>query len=284
MPELGLGIGSLMPITLPELIDSAEAAGFHRMSVTVHSFREALANGWTVESLRQRLADAGIGVSLIEGHVTALPNRRPLDELDPAVRDRLPPDITDPPDEALCFHAAVSLGSPLIALVHVLGLPTPVHELAAALAGVCRRAAAHGLTIGIEFLPDTGIPDLPYAQAVIEAAGEPNVGLILDVRHLHRTGGTVDDVRALPPNSIVYVQLSDLKQSEPALAYGDRLMPGEGDLPLYDLVDAALENSPGVPVDIEVLSSVLAALSRREATRRIAQAGAAWRATQATAT
>ena len=43
----------------------------------------------------------------------------------------------------------------------------------------------------------------------MDACGEPNACVLLDVFHLDRSGGTVDDVRRLPPGAIAGIQLSD---------------------------------------------------------------------------
>ena len=51
------------------------------------------------------------------------------------------------------------------------------HDTAKELAGICRRARELGLTIALEFIPDTGLPTLPVTHAVIQACGEQNCGL-----------------------------------------------------------------------------------------------------------
>jgi sugar phosphate isomerase/epimerase len=276
LPPVGLGAGSLLQASLPELIASAAAAGFEQVSVRAHSFREALGSGWSPAALRDRLDRSGIAVSMLDGHISALPNRRAIEELDPAWRARLPPDVTDPPQEDLCFQASVALGAPVVALAHYLGLPTPLEVLAAALRDLCRRAAPHGLTIGIEFFPESGIPDLPFAQSLIRACGEPNVGVVLDLLHLDRSGGTVGDIHGLPANSIVNVQLSDRPRTAGVVPFGDRLLPGDGDVPLHEFTRAALQNSPRATLDLEVINGALRELPPELAARRLAEATARW--------
>jgi sugar phosphate isomerase/epimerase len=154
--------------------------------------------------------------------------------------------------------------------------------LADALGDVARRAAALELRISVEFIPDSGLPDLPFAQSVIESCGGENVGLLLDVFHLDRSGGTVDDVRCLPRGAIAGIQLSDRTRSAPGTAHvplGGRLLPGEGELPLREVVEAALENSPDATVDIEVLNDELRNLPPDDTAARLSTAARAWRAT-----
>jgi sugar phosphate isomerase/epimerase len=206
---------------------------------------------------------------------------RAVADLDPEVQARLPPDVLDPPDEATCLSAATALGASIVNVTHYMGQPLPVEVLANALGAVARRAAPLGLQLAVEFFPDSGLPDLPFAQSVIEQCGEPNVSLLLDVFHLDRSGGTVDDVRRLPPCAIAGIQLSDRVRPAPGaehVPFGGRVLPGDGDLPLRELVEAALENSPDATVDIEVLNDELRNMPPDDAAVRLAAAATLWRA------
>ncbi len=198
VPEVGLGCANLLHTELPEFIDVAEGAGFHRITVRPYAFAQARDAGWTEDALQRRLDDAGIEVTMIDALITALPGRPLSADLDPELRARLPIDVTDPPDEATCFRAATALGASIVNVTHYLGQPLPLDAMAGALAGVCRRAAPLGLRICLEFFPDSGLPDITFAQSVIEACGESNASLLLDLFHLDRSGGTVEDIRRLP--------------------------------------------------------------------------------------
>jgi hypothetical protein len=54
-------------------------------------------------------------------------------------------------------------------------------------------------------------------------------------------------------------------------------MPGEGQLPLTQLVTAALENNSAATLDIEVLNAELNALPADQAAGRLAAAASSWR-------
>jgi sugar phosphate isomerase/epimerase len=281
IPEIGLGCANLLEATLPEFIEVAEGAGFRRITVRPYAFAQALEAGWSEAALQHRLADAGIAVTMIDAHTTALPGTPTAEDLDAAVRSRLPPDVLDPPDEETCFRAATALGASIVNVTHYMGPPLPRDVLAEAVAGVCRRAAPMGLTICLEFFPDSGLPDLPFARSVVEACGEANASILLDVFHLDRSGGTIEDVRGLPPGAIAGIQLSDRIAPPPGTPHvplSGRQLPGAGRLPLHDLVAAALDNSPGATLDIEVLNDELRDLPVSERAVRLAAAAAAWRA------
>jgi sugar phosphate isomerase/epimerase len=278
VPEIGLGCASLLSATLPELIDAAERAGFRRITVRPYAFAEALRAGWTEDTLRRRLADAGIAVTMIDAIAGALPGT--LERADADMLARLPPDALEPVPEAECFRTATALGASIVNLTHYLGRTLTLDVAADAVGGVCRRAAPDDLRICLEFIPDSGLPDLAFAQAVVEACGEPNASILLDVFHLDRSGGTVDDVRALPPGAIAGIQLSDRRRPPPGTAHvplSGRLLPGDGELPLRELVEAALGNSPDATIDVEVLNDELRALSPADAAARLFGASQAWR-------
>jgi sugar phosphate isomerase/epimerase len=282
IPEIGLGCGNLLQASLPELIDVAARNGFRTITARPYMFAAALADGSTEDGLRQQLTAAGIEVTMIDALTHVLPGVPPPEALDPATRAVMPPDVLHPPTEEMVFRAAQVLGASIVNLTHYLGVPVPAEQMAEAVAGICRRARERGLRIALEFIPDTGLPTLPVTQEVIEACGEPNSGVTLDVFHLHRSGGTVEDVRRLPPDSIAGVQISD---RTPPLAgsvhvpFQGRCLPGEGCLPLHDLMRAAFDNSPGATLDIEVLNVELSSMPVDVAAARLAAGARAWLAT-----
>ncbi|HXY95279.1 MAG TPA: sugar phosphate isomerase/epimerase family protein [Acidimicrobiia bacterium] len=281
VPDIGLGCANLLEATLPELIDIAARAGFRRITVRPYAFAQALEAGWTEAALRGRLAGAGISVTMVDALTHALPGMPRVADLDARVQARLPRDLTDPPDETMCFRAATALGASIVNVTHYMGQSLPLQVLSDAVGAVCRRAEAQGIRISLEFLPESGFPDLPSAQAVVDACGAANVGVLLDVFHLDRSGGTVEDVLRLPPRAIAGIQLSDRRRPAAGTRHvplSGRLLPGEGELPLRELVEAALQNSPAATVDIEVLNDELRALPPGEAAARLAAAAGAWRA------
>jgi sugar phosphate isomerase/epimerase len=263
LPEIGLGWANMMSAGLPAFIDAAERADFHRITVSPYDFTVALQNGWTEAALRERIDTAGIEVTMIDYLGSDLPGIHGPSSLDSAVRAALPQALLDAPDEATGIRAAAVLGARFVNVTHFMGVATPTEELAAAVGGVCRRAGEHGLEVSLEFIPATGIPDLRTAQTIIEACGETNVGLLLDVFHHDASGGTVEDIRRLPPGAVAAVQLSDRIRPAPGtphLQSMGRALPGEGQLPLPELMAAALANNPDATVDVEVLNQEISPL------------------------
>ncbi len=77
--------------------------------------------------------------------------------------------------------------------------------------------ADHGVSLGLEFigpktLRDQGKFPFIYTQdGMMELAREigPNVGLLLDAWHWYTSHGTVEDLRRLTPDNVVYVHVND---------------------------------------------------------------------------
>jgi sugar phosphate isomerase/epimerase len=121
---------------------------------------------------------------------------------------------------------------------------------------LCERAAHFGLATLIEFFPLSTVVSLQMAARLIRDVGWPDVRINLDILHLVRSGGTAADVAALDPELIGHVQLSDgpariAREGMMAEASGERVLPGEGEFPLRDIL-AALP--AGVTVGVEVPS------------------------------
>lgn len=136
-------------------------------------------------------------------------------------------------------------------------------DAAEAFAGVCDRAAEHGLAAAIEFLPQmSNIPDAATALEIVERAGRANGGICLDAWHHFR--GANDDamLRLLPPERIFAVQFDDGPRLpvEPDY-YTDctryRAVPGEGEFDLPGFLALLAHRGVRVPLSVEVMSTAL---------------------------
>ena len=271
--RIGLGCANLLRASLPELIELAARHGFPTITVRPLAFVQALEAGTGEKMLRRLLADAGVRATLLDAIIDALPGVPPLETLDPEARALLPADVLRAPNTETCFRCAEALELPVVNVVHYRGPALPLEQMSEAVGAICLRAKARGFRISLEFLPESGLPSLPFTAAAIAASGAPNCGITLDVFHLDRGGGTVQDILALPPGLIANIQISDRTPSAPgthAKPLTGRQMPGEGQIPLYALTNAALANSPNATLDIEVLNEELQKLPMDEAAARLA--------------
>jgi sugar phosphate isomerase/epimerase len=114
---------------------------------------------------------------------------------------------------------------------------------------------------GLELTTEVGaMIRLETALDAIAQVGRPNLRLLLDTMHFFRLGWTLDDLAAIDPALVGYVQLCDAPWVSPFASYREealceRRVPGEGELPLA----AFLARIPaGVTVSLEVPQASLA--------------------------
>jgi sugar phosphate isomerase/epimerase len=255
--------------TLPALAAAAAAAGFAHITSTPGQF---MRDGGYDAGLRAQIEDAGVTVTAIDGLCSALPGTPPC--------TRPTGDFSDPhePRYEDCAAIAHALGATLINLVHIGGTPTEIGELGDAFATVCARAADEGLRLGIEFVPGTGIPDLPTAVAVVRAAGAANGSVVLDTWHLARGGGSLADLDVASAALVGSMQISDRspeQDQEPYVPMRGRKVPGDGALPLAEIVRTVQAARPDVSIGVEVLSDEMDLLGPVRGADRLAQACAA---------
>jgi sugar phosphate isomerase/epimerase len=125
---------------------------------------------------------------------------------------------------------------------------------------LAEMAAARGMQSSIELCPVNTINNLASAVAAVHHVGRKDFRLLLDTMHLGRSGATAAEIAALDPALIGYVQLCDapLKPTNPNYmdeAMFDRMVPGEGELPLREYLAAM---PAGLVVSLEVPSRTLA--------------------------
>lgn len=123
---------------------------------------------------------------------------------------------------------------------------------------------AHGSSVGVrpvlEFMRFMTVRTLAEAVEVVRAAGHPAGGVLVDALHLDRGGESPADVAGLDPDLLPYVQLCDAVAEAPPAeglvteALDGRLLPGDGALPLTDLIQAVKAD---VPFSMELRSAAL---------------------------
>ena len=272
-PAIGLCWGTVRQSSLLELIDVAVAYGFPTITVPPHIVDLCMASGVTVAQLRRRLVDGGVKVTVIDALTRDLPGAPPIDEIPVIWRKNWEYGLDD------LIPMAEALGAPTINVTHYLGRPVQPSDMAQAIAGLAERSSRRGLKLALEFMPETSLATLPATARIVRLCGAENVGIMLDIWHMVRSGGVAADIRALPPGSFAGVQLNDRRANVTPAAVGavqDRSMPGDGDAPLAEILQAVLDNTPSVGIEIEVFSEELAALSPMSAGERVARSLAAW--------
>jgi sugar phosphate isomerase/epimerase len=123
-------------------------------------------------------------------------------------------------------------------------------RFAASFARLVEAARPYGVRPVVEFMAYRSVRTLDDATAVV--AGSGGGGILIDALHVQRCGVSLGALRALDPALVTYVQLCDAPAAAPpdevAEARAGRRLPGDGELPLRELL-AALP--AGIPVAVE---------------------------------
>src|SRR5262249_30773651 len=158
------------------------------------------------------------------------------------------------------FAIADALGARSINAADVLGGSWSVDDAADAFAGLCDRAAEHGLLVHLEFLPWSRIPDLATAWEVVRGADRANGGVAIDAWHWFRspTPSDLTTLRAIPGDKVLGIQLDDAPVEPEAnlmsATLHERLLPGEGAIDLAALLGALRDIAAVAPIGVEVFS------------------------------
>ncbi|HPQ94872.1 MAG: sugar phosphate isomerase/epimerase [Thiothrix sp.] len=109
----------------------------------------------------------------------------------------------------------------------------------------CELAVQYRLTADLEPMPWTGVKNVRDALQVIETAGSGNGYILIDALHFDRSDSTLEQVAAIAPGRINYVQFCDAPHIDnPTLeqliftARDERMLPGAGEIDLKGLLQA----------------------------------------------
>ncbi|MDQ2993156.1 MAG: sugar phosphate isomerase/epimerase, partial [Candidatus Eremiobacteraeota bacterium] len=124
-------------------------------------------------------------------------------------------------------------------------------------AELARYAQAHGVRIALEPLNpslmnlDTSVWALADALDIVEDVGHPAFGLCVDTWNIWQSPGLNEAIQRAG-DRIFLVQVSDWRAP---LGYYDRLVPGDGTIPLVPIVDAIRSAGYDGPYVVEIFSS-----------------------------
>jgi sugar phosphate isomerase/epimerase len=261
-----------------ERLAAASKAGFAAISLWGRDYRAARAEGLTDHDLRSMLDDHGLVVAEVDPAWWWPPGAADI-RIDP--RHDTEEVFRFGEDELFAVADAVNARS--CNAVDIFGGPWDTDAAAEAFAGLCQRAAEHGLLIHLEWLTWSNIPDLATALQIVRLAAAPNGGLNVDAWHLTRSGTQLEELAAIPGDLILGIQLSD----GPAVAEENlveatlhhRLLPGDGEFDLTGLLRTLAATGTTAPLGVEVFNDDLqdhpaaeAALLAGQSTRRVLDA------------
>jgi 4-hydroxyphenylpyruvate dioxygenase len=120
------------------------------------------------------------------------------------------------------------------------------------------RAAKRGLRVGYEALAwGRHVNDHRDAWEIVRRADHPNIGLVLDSFHTLARKIELGSIRSIPADKIFIVQLADAPSIEMDLLYWSRHfrnMPGEGDLPVREFMQAVAATGYDGYISLEIFN------------------------------
>ena len=238
--------GTLGRADVSGLVEAARSGGFDAISLFPDHVDRSLAGGSSLAELSRQVADAGLVVADLDPLLTWTPEAIPPQG---AAKFGLA-------SEERFFELAAAFGARSLNVAQGFGSRLDLDRAAEDLAGLCDRARDHDLIVTVEFLPWSGIPDAATAWDLIGRAGRDNAGVQVDSWHWYRGGADLDSLAALPGEAIRGVQLSDAPAESPGSWMAEtleaRLLPGEGDAPLVELVRTLDRMGSRAPLGAEV--------------------------------
>ena len=240
MPLVGIGHLTMLDTTPPDWVSLAHDSGFDAVGI------RAAAIGPTEEEWPMRVGSPMLAETL-----------RRMDDTGVRVLDaelvRIDPQTAIAKYEPL-FETAAALGA---SFINVMADDPELSRARDTFAALAEAARPYGVRPAIEAIPYMQVKTLSDAAALV---GESGGGVIIDPLHLQRSGGAPGDVRSLDPKLIAYCQLCDGPLAAPhnlprprelprgqsvegitdlALeARAVRLLPGDGELPLAEIIAA----------------------------------------------
>lgn len=246
---------------LEQRIDAAARAGYAGIGFWLGDLQHwrAEGGGRDYRPLRTRLADAGLRQVELEFLSDWFATGERRERSDAA--------------QAAFFEAAGALGARHLKVMPPFGgEDLPADLLAERFARLCEEAARYDLVIALEMIPFSDLPDLPAALDMVARADAANGGLLIDIWHVMRSGGRVEDVADVPARFIKAIELCDADLVRRGSITEDtmrhRHLCGEGEFDVPGFIAATIRAGYDGPYGVEILSDALRQLPLEEAARR----------------
>lgn len=136
---------------------------------------------------------------------------------------------------------------------------TDLERAVVSLRQAAQWAGGFGVRLALEFRgSDTFCASLDTAIGLVEACGEGNVGVAFDVFHYYKGPSKCEDLDRVTPKNLAFVQVSDLAGVPRELATdADRILPGDGDLPLTAILTKLRDRGYDGWVSLELMNPMI---------------------------
>lgn len=256
MTKLPFTFGISEFTTMPWSFDE-DVARYAQLGVDTIEVVEAKLDTRRFADQMQSIAAAGLGISGVQPRVRTFfasrmtPDPQPLDERVACLRGSI---------ERLGRYAP---GVPFITNVgaHPRGdMAEAMRVVAEQFKELAKVAVDHGVTLALEPLNPTSVNvesaiwTVDQALEIIDATGSDAVGLCLDFWNIWQNANILDAI-ARAGSRILTVQASDWRRPR---SFADRIVPGDGEIPLASLIAATRRTGYDRPWVVEIFSNDVA--------------------------
>lgn len=238
--------------TLPARLAACRAAGYDGLWMHYRDYMEQRAAGYDDAAIRAMFDDHGMkhrGIEFLSGWFLESEKAREAEDM--------------------CLAAATAIGAKTISVGGDFELrDIAPGDMVAQFERLCARAAEAEITVALEFVPWSNIPDIATALDFLEPA---NAGLMVDCWHLFRGGMSVADIARIPRGRIIAVQVNDADPEATGPLAEDTLRRkpcGDGAFDLAAFAAALESAETRVPFSVEIISPDFVAMDVDTAARR----------------
>jgi sugar phosphate isomerase/epimerase len=252
-------------------VEAAAAGGFDCLTLPYRKYRGEVAAGRSARDLVTIAGDKGVRLDFLDGMSGWASVRYPpgADEFLKGALDFGIDDALELCDGAGLKHIVAIAGFTAGALPHA--------QLVDSFGRFCEQAAAAGIWVDLEAMAMMGLPTLRSTWDIVRDAGCTNSGLLFDSWHFVRADPDMKLLAAIPRGRIVNIQIVDGSREprggdlwEDAMHY--RELPGQGELPIGDMLGILRDTQDLRSAGPEALSDVLDKLPAAEAGRLAGEA------------
>jgi len=143
---------------------------------------------------------------------------------------------------------------------------------------LCDIGAQEGINVAFEFVGFAcQMKDLKIAWKIVKESNRPNGGILLDTFHFYRGASRMEDLKNIPKDKILIVHVNDAKEkNREGLTDLDRIMPGQGIIPLRDILSVLKHKGYEGYLSVEIFNEdywaddpLKVAIQAREATENL---------------
>lgn len=147
----------------------------------------------------------------------------------------------------------------------------PFDRLVESFAALCAEAAQHGTSIAFEPMGDAVLDNLQDSLRMVSDAGARNGGIILDIWHVVDRAMPYEEVRRIPPSSLMGVELNDAAMEGSEIRKDEanpRRFCGEGDFNIKGFIKCVQDSGYRGPWGVEVIGKDLLSMTLHELAER----------------